>query len=68
MLKINYAVPRDRPLICMGYKYNVCKFLSFISSEDTYITKADIPYLYNYPDPFSSVVICPVALPLVMYK
>ena len=68
MLKINYVVPRDRPLICMGYKYNVCKLLSFISSEDTYITKADIPYLYKYPDPFSNVVICPVALPLVMYK
>ena len=27
MLKIQYMLPRDRPLIDIGYKYSVCKVL-----------------------------------------
>ena len=38
-------VPVGRPIIDIGYKYNVRKFLFFIVTEDTGITKLGLPYL-----------------------
>ena len=35
MLKRNYFVPKDRPLIDNGYKYNARRFLYLISTKDT---------------------------------
>ena len=60
--------PGGRTLIAIGYKYNMRKVLSFIVTEDVWSTKAGIPYLSKYPEPFSNVSICPVARPLVMSK
>ena len=45
VLKIKYTVTRDSPLISIGYTYNAQKVLSFINTEGTGITKADIFYL-----------------------
>ena len=61
-------VPRDRPLIAIGYKYNARKVLSFIVTYNVGITKTGIPYLSKYPDQFTNVAIRPVARPLVMSK
>ena len=61
-------VPGVRPLIDIGYKYNLRKVLSFIVTENTWSTKIGIPYLYKYPDQFINVAIRPVARPLVMSK
>ena len=61
-------VPGDRPLIAIGYKYNVRKVLSFIVTYNTGSTNNGIPYLYNYPDQFTNVAIRPVAHPLVVSK
>ena len=38
-------VPRKRPLIAMGYKYDAWKVLSFIVTENTGTTQVGIPYL-----------------------
>ena len=43
--KRNYTVPGERPIIDIGYKYNMHKVLSFIITEDAGITKAGIPCL-----------------------
>ena len=61
-------VPRVRPLIDIGYKYNERKVLSFIVTENAGITNTGIPYLSKYPDKFTNVAIRPVACPLVMLK
>ena len=61
-------VPRGRLLIDIGYKYNTQKVLSFIVTDDAWITKAGHTYLYKHPDKYSNVAICPVSRPLVMYK
>ena len=61
-------VPRGRLLIDIGYKYNTQKVLSFIVTDDAWITKAGHIYLYKHPDKYSNVAICPVSRPLVMYK
>ena len=50
MLRNKPMVPRDRPLIAIGYKYNARKVLSFIFTDNAGITKTDIPYLSKYPD------------------
>ena len=68
VLRINPMVPRDKPLISIGCKYNTRKVLSFIDIENTGITKTGIPYLSKYPDQFTNVTICPVACPLIMSK
>ena len=59
-------VPRDRPLISIGYKYNLWKVLYFIVTDNVGSTKTGISYLYKYPDQFTNVSIRPVARPLVM--
>ena len=61
-------VSGGRPLITIGYKYNVWKVLSFIFTDNAGGTKAGLTYLSKYPDQFSNVSIRPVARPLVMYK
>ena len=61
-------VPRDRPIISIGYNYNAWKVLSFIVTDNSGITKTGIPYLSKYPEKFTNVDICPVAHPLVMSK
>ena len=68
MLRSKPMVPGDRPLIAIGYKYNAHKVLSFIVTDNSDITKTDIPYLSNYPDQFTNVAIRPIARPLVMSK
>ena len=68
MLGSNYIVPRVRPLIAIGYKYNTPKVLYFIVTDNAGSTQADLPYLSKYPDQSSNVVIQPVARPLVMFK
>ena len=66
MLKRNYMVPGDRPIIAIGYKYNTRKVLYFIAKTDAGSTNSGIPYLSKYTDQISNVFICPVACPLVM--
>ena len=61
-------VPGGRPLIDIGYKYNVRKVLSFIVTDNEGSTKTGIPYLSKYPDQFTNVSIRPVARHLVMSK
>ena len=65
VLSSKSMVPRGRPPIVIGYKYNTRKFLSFIVTYNTVSTQVGIPYLSKYPDQFSNVDIRPVALPLV---
>ena len=66
MLKSNPMVPRDRPLIAIGYTYNVRKVLSFIVTDNAVITNTGITYLSKYIDQCANVAIRPVARPLVM--
>ena len=47
MLKIKYVVPRDRPIITIGYKYNTQKVLSFVAIEDPRSIKSGILYLLS---------------------
>ena len=68
VLRSNHMVPRDRPLIAIGYKYNARKVLSFIVTDNAGSTNTGIPYLSKYPDQFTNVAIRPVARPLVMSK
>ena len=66
MLRSKPVVPGDRPLISIGYKYNVWNVLFLIVTDNTGRTKAGIPYLYKYTDQFTNVTIFPVDRPLVM--
>ena len=66
MLRSKPMVPRYRPLIAIGYKYNARKVLSFIVTDNTMSKKTGIPYLSKYPEQFTNVAIHPVARPLVM--
>ena len=59
VLNRKYVVPMDRLIIDIYQKYNYQKVISFNDKEDTGITKAGIPYLYKYSDPFSNIVISP---------
>ena len=61
-------VPRDRPTIASGYKYNTGKVISFIDTEGSGITKAGIPSLSKYHFPFDNASIFPVDYPLIIYK
>ena len=66
MLNRNSVVPWGRTLLSIGYKYNTQKFLYFIVTEDTWITKTGIPYLFMYPGQFVTFDIRPVDYPLVV--
>ena len=61
-------VPRDRPTIYIGYKYNYWKVLSFIATEDVGIINAGISYLSNHPYHFDNFNILPVPCPLVVSR
>ena len=61
-------VPGGRPLIAIGYTYNMWNVLYFIVTEDTSSTKADITHLSKFPDTFFNAVIHPVARPIAMSK
>ena len=64
MLNRNPVVPRDRPLVAVGYKYNTQKIIYFIFIEYSGSTNAGIQYLSNYPGPFSNFAIITLACPL----
>ena len=68
MLRSKPMVPGYRPLISIGYKYNVRKVLYFIVTDNAGSTKTGIPYLSKYPDQFNNVSIPPVPRPLAMSK
>ena len=68
MLRSKPKAPRGRPIISIGYKYNACKVVYFIVTENAGSAQADIPCLSKYLDQFSNVSIHPVACTLVMYK
>ena len=68
VFRIKSMVPGDRPIIGIGYKYNAQKFLSFIVTDNSDITKTIIHYLSKYPDQFTNFSIRPIACPLVMSK
>ena len=60
----NSTVPREMPPIAIVYKYNACKVISLITTEEAGITKDGFTYLSKYPDPFAKVLIWPVDIPL----
>ena len=66
VLRSKPVVPGYRPLIDIGYKYNLRKVLYFIVTENAGIKKTGIPYLSKYPDQFTNVAICLISRPLVM--
>ena len=47
VLRSKHMVPRGRPLIAIGYKYNARKVLSFIVTDNEGSTKTGIPYLFK---------------------
>ena len=53
-LNIKSSVSRDSTITDIGYKYNMCKVISFIVTEYSGITKADIAYLSKFPDMFDN--------------
>ena len=53
-------VPRDIPLMCIGYKYNFQKFLGFIATEESGSNDPGDPYSYCFPGNYSNVYIFPV--------
>ena len=59
-------LPRDRPLIDIGYRYNAREVVYFIVIDDTGRKKTGIPYLSKYPDQFTNVFVRPVSCPFVM--
>ena len=59
-------VPRESPIIDIGYKYNAQKVLCFIVTDNAVITKTGFSYLSKYPDQFNNIAIRPVDRPLVM--
>ena len=46
VLRSKHMVPRDRPLIAIGYKYNMRKVLSFIVTDNAGSTKTDAYSLF----------------------
>ena len=62
MLRSKPMVPRDRPLIDIGYNYNAQKVISLIVTDNTGKTKTSIPYLSKYPDQFTNVAIHPLVM------
>ena len=66
VLRSKPMVTRYRPLIAIGYRYNVRKVLSFIVTDKSGSTNTGIPYLFKYPNQFNNISIRPVVCPLVM--
>ena len=67
VLRSNTMVPEVRPIIYIGYNYNVRKVLSFSVTEVSGRINSGIPYLSKCPDRFYNVSIRPVASRLIMY-
>ena len=61
-------IPRVRPLIAIGYKYNAPNVISFIVTYNAGNTQAGLNCLSNFPDQFLNVSISAVANNLVLYK
>ena len=57
MLRIKPMVPGDRPLISIGYKYNMRKVIYFIVTDNAGSTQAGITYLSKYCDQFTNASI-----------
>ena len=66
MLRSKYVVPGGRPLIAIGYEYNVRKVIYFVVIEVAQTTKSGLTYLSKYPEQFSNFSIRPVSFPLFM--
>ena len=47
VLRSKPMVTRVRPLIAIGYKYDVQKFFSFIDTDNAGIKNAGLTYLYT---------------------
>ena len=52
MFRRKPMLPCVRPLIVIGYKYNMQQVLYFIVTDNSGSTKAILPCLYKYPDHF----------------
>ena len=68
VLRSNPMLPVIRPIIDIGYKYNVKNIIYFIFTYNAGSIQAGFPYIYKYPDQFTNVAICPVVHTLVMSK
>ena len=68
ILRIKPIVPRGKSIIAIGYKYNECKVLSFIITDNTGIKQAGLTCLSKYPDQFHYVSILSGAHSLFMYN
>ena len=68
VLSRNPMVPGYRPIIAIGYKYNVPNILYLVVTDNAGSTKTGIPYLSKYPDHFTHVAVRPVARPPVISK
>ena len=66
VLRSKPMIPRGRPIISIGYKYNPLKVLYFIVTDNAGSTNTGIHYLSKYPDQFTNAAIHPVDRPLVM--
>ena len=49
VLRSKHIVPGERPLLAIGYKYNLRNVLSFFDTAGTGSTTLCIPYLSKYP-------------------
>ena len=68
VLRRKTMVPRDRPLIAIGYKYNARKVLSFIVTENAWSTQADLLYLSKYPEKLLILRFSLLLVPLLCKK
>ena len=57
VMKSALIVPRDKPLLTIGYTYISKKVLRIISTEGAGSTEPDVPYLSRYPENYSNVSI-----------
>ena len=68
VLTQNYVFPRDRPIVSIGYKYNMHKVISFVVKYNIGRINSSINYLSKYSNPFKNISIFPVYRPLFVYK
>ena len=66
MLRRNPMVPGGRPLIAIGYKYNVRKVISFIVTDNSGITQEILTCLFKYTDQFTNFSITLLISPLLL--
>ena len=68
MLKSKLMVHWDRLLMSIGYKYNFCDFIYFVTTDGTGRTNDDITHFYKNTEMFDNVYIQPVAHPQIVSK